>query len=298
MKIKNALKLSLTSMIALLALLLIGSVMAQDEMQSFTIEATEDGIIVPETVDAGWAEITFDNATELPFYSIIGRLDDDVTVDEFMGSLMGVMSGESADVPLATLLGSPLALPEATEVAMYNLEPGNYVVLSVAGEMPDMATFVVEGEVSDMDIEVDADLTVPLVDFAFGIPEELEAGEQVWIIENLGEQWHEMAILSVPDGTTLEDAMMMMAPEEMEEDVDAEESAEVEEEGGIDLSGISFLWSPMSEEGEALVMVDLEPGTYLVTCFLPDTSSEEMASHLELGMVQIITVVGETEDTE
>ncbi len=270
-------------MLALFTHILVGGALAQDDMQSITIEATENGLVVPEIVSAGWIEIVFDNNSEIPLYSIIGRLDDEATIDEFLGALMGMFSGEADVVPPATFLGSPLTLPEETQTAMYNLEAGTYVVVSVAGEQPDFATFVVEGDMSEDEIE--ADLTIPMADFAFGLPIELNAGEQIWQIENRGKQWHEMVFIPIPEGSTMEDAMMMLMP--------AEGDAESEDGGALDLAGIELFWSPMSEGENALLQVDLAPGTYLVSCFIPDVNSEEMMSHAELGMMQIVTVVEE-----
>lgn len=286
---KRALSIVLMSVLALLTIMSAG-VLAQDdmeaEMQALTITASEEGIVVPETVSAGLAEITFENSTEIPFYSIIGRIDEGVSMDEFMGSLMGVFAGDPEAAPPASFLGSPMALPGETQTAMYNLEAGMYVVLSVAGEQPDMTTFVVEGEMAE-GVEIEADLVVPFADFVFGLPPEVVAGEQIWQIENRGEQWHEMVFMALPDGATMQDAMMLMMPPEAEE---GEELAEGEEDGPS-MDGISFLWSPMSTDNSAFTMIDLEPGTYLVICFLPDSDSEEGLSHADQGMMQILTVV-------
>lgn len=281
-------KRTLSVLLATLVLcvhILVGGALAQDDMQTVTIEATEDGLVVPEIVSAGWVEIVFENTSEFPLYSIIGRLDDEATIDDFLGALMGMFSGEAGVVPPATFLGSPLTLPEETQTAMYNLEAGTYVVVSVAGEQPDFATFVVEGDMSENDTEIEADLTITLADFVFGLPIELNTGEQIWQIENRGEQWHEMVFIPIPEGSTMEDAMMML--------MSAEGDAESEDGGALDLAGIEFLWSPISEDENALLRIDLAPGTYLVSCFIPDINSEEMMSHAELGMMQIVTVLEE-----
>ncbi len=285
---RKALPILLTGVIAAVLLVLVGGVFAQDdEMQAISIAATEDGIIVPEMVSAGLAEITFENTTEIPFYSIIARLDEGASMDEFMGELMGVFAGDASALPPANFLGSPLALPGETQTAMYNLEAGMYVVLSVAGEEPDMATFVVEGDMAE-DVEIEADLVVPFADFVFGLPSELVDGEQIWQIENRGEQWHEMVFMAIPEGSTMQDAMMMLMPPPEAEEGDEEMA---EEEGGPSMDGISFLWSPMSSGNSAFTQINLEPGTYLVLCFIPDSTSEEGLSHAEQGMMQILTVV-------
>ncbi len=46
----------------------------------------------------------------------------------------------------------------------------------------------------------------------------------------------------------------------------------------------------MSAGERAWVQFDLAPGTYLVSCFIPDVNSDEHASHAALGMIQVVTV--------
>lgn len=272
--LKRFIHISLIS--AVLLLVITGAVLGQTTtIPTATITLSAEGLVTPETIPAGWVEITFENAGDIPLFGIMARLDDDATMDDFMGALMGMMSGEVGIVPPATFTGAPASMPGAMQSAAYNLAAGNYILLNVAGEEPQIATFVVEGEAADTDFEPEADLTVALVDFAFGLPVELPAGEQTWLIENLGQQWHELIVIPVPDGTTLEDAMSLLMAVEGEE-------------GGI--PEFAAVWSPMSAGEQAWVQVDLAPGTYLVSCFIEDVNSDEHAIHAALGMMQIVTV--------
>ena len=269
----------ITLISAVLLLVITGAVLGQTAtIPTATITLSTDGLVTPETIPAGWVEIALENIGEAPLFGIMARLDEDATMDDFMGALMGMMSGEVGVLPPATFIGAPAAMPGTTQSVIYNLAAGSYVLLNVAGEEPQIATFVVEGEAVDIDFEPEADLTVALVDFAFGLPVELPAGEQTWLIENLGEQWHELIVIPVPDGTTLEDAMsLLMATEE-------------EAEGEGTMPEFAAVWSPMSAGERAWVQVDLAPGTYLVSCFIEDVNSDEHAIHAALGMLQIVTV--------
>jgi hypothetical protein len=274
----------ITLISAILLLAITGAVLGQTPaIPTATITLAAEGLVTPGTIPAGWVEVTFENAAEAPLFGIMARLDDDATMDDFMGALMGIMGGDAGIVPPATFTGAPAAMPGTTVSATYNLSAGMYILLNVAGEEPQIATFVVEGEAADTDFEPEADLTVALVDFAFGLPVELPAGEQTWLIENLGEQWHELIMIPVPAGTTLEDAMsLLMAVEEG-----------AEGEGGA--PEFAAVWSPMSAGERAWFQFDLAPGTYLVSCFIPDANSDEHAIHAALGMIQIVTVT-ETAD--
>jgi hypothetical protein len=272
------LKLFIRMTLLFTLLVFAGAASGQTTTPTVTITLSAEGLVTPETIPAGWVEITFENTAEAPLFGIMARLDDDATMDDFMGALMGMMSGETGIIPPATFTGAPAAMPGAVQLVTYNLAAGSYVLLNVAGEEPQIAMFAVEGEAADMGFEPEADLTVALVDFAFGLPVELSAGEQTWLIENVGEQWHELIVIPVPDGTTLEDAMsLLMAVEE-----------EAEGEGGM--PEFSMVWSPMSAGEQAWVRVDLAPGTYLVSCFIEDVNSDEHAIHAALGMIQIVTV--------
>jgi hypothetical protein len=262
----------------LMLLAIAGTVFGQPAISSVTITLSAEGMVAPETIPAGWVEITFENTAEAPLFGIMARLDEDATMDDFMGALMGMMGGDAGIVPPATFTGAPAAMPGTLQRVTYNLAAGTYILLNVAGEEPQIATFVVEGEVAEGDFEPEADLIIPLVDFAFGLPAELPAGEQTWLIENIGEQWHEMIFIPVPDGTTLEDAMMLMMA--------VEEGAE----GDGGMPEFAAVWSPMSAGEKAWMTVDLAPGTYLVSCFIPDVNSDEHAIHAALGMIQIVTV--------
>lgn len=269
----------ITLISAVLLLVITGAVFGQTAtIPTATITLSTDGLITPETIPAGWVEIAFENIAEAPLFGIMARLDEDATMDDFMGALMGIMGGDAGIVPPATFTGAPAAMPGTTQSVIYNLAAGSYVLLNVAGEEPQIATFVVEGEAVDIDFEPEADLTVALVDFAFGLPVELPAGEQTWLIENLGEQWHELIVIPVPDGTTLEDAMSLLMAVE----------GEAEGEGGM--PEFAAVWSPMSAGERAWVEVDLASGTYLVSCFIEDVGSDEHAIHAALGMIQIVTV--------
>jgi hypothetical protein len=254
---------------------------AQDELPTATISAAADGVTVPETLPEGLVAITFDNTAEAPFVPILLRLNDDVTMDDFMGA-MGGDPGQMTE--LATLKGGTQINPASTVEVTYDFTPGNYALLNFAAEEPQVATFTVEDDAaveSGSQTEPEADLKVALVDFAFGIPVELKAGEQTWLLDNRGQQWHEMVVYKIDDKLSLADAKALVL-----------ESMTAEDPSTLGLEQ-AFLWLPMSEEQHAWVNLDLEPGTYAVACYLPDVNAEteeDMHSHMENGMIQFITV--------
>ena len=115
------------------------------------------------------------------------------------------------------------------------------------------------------------DISVTLVDFAFKLPEMIKAGKRIWKFTNEGVQPHEMSIIKLGEGKTVQDALSFLEspvgtpPLEM-------------------IGGIQALAS--GKTGWAVL--DLSPGYYAVLCFVPDPASGK--THIELGMVSVFTV--------
>lgn len=242
----------------------------QSEAHQFTITSSADGLTAPETLPEGLVTVAFENSAETPFVGIFGRLNEGATMEDLMTAM--------AENPMAlasqlTLKGGPGVMPGQTTEMTYHLDAGNYVLLNVGAQPPQIASIsVADGE----DVEYEepiADVTVTLADFAFGIPLTLPAGKHLWQIDNVGEQWHEIVIAPVEPDATLEELQALMAEGE---------------QSGLQLFPLAM---PLSGGQSAWLTVDLQPGTYLIVCSLPDIlRMEEMHSHLELGMVQLVTV--------
>ena len=253
--------------------------LAQEEAENPVIAATEDGVMLPaEELAAGIVTLTFQNDTEAPFSPILARLNEGKTVEDFMGAMQ---QGPAAAFAVVTVLGSPEVGVESSADVTYDLLAGDYLLLSFASDgPPDLLPFSVAETQGETGEAPEADAEVSLVDFAFAIPAELRTGEQLWEIANLGEQPHQMQVFRVDDDATLPDVTealttAMMAAEAGPPEMPFE---------------TAFAWTLMSPDTRAWVEVNLEPGTYAVVCFIPDTTSEEMVSHLEHGMITLVTV--------
>lgn len=249
----------------------------EEASENPVIAASAEGVTLPEGLTAGIVTFTMQNDNEAPFAPFIVRLKEDTTLDDFMAALQ---EGEEAALPLVVLVGGPNVAPESAMDVTYDLAAGEYVLLDFSSEMPSVVPFTVaEAEEGAEAAEApEADVEVALVDFAFTLPTELEAGEQVWKLENLGEQWHEMAVVRIEEGVDIEELTatlmeMMMSEEGPGAELPFEEV---------------FFWAPQDPGTTAWVTLDLEPGTYAVICFLPDFATGH--SHLEHGMISILTV--------
>jgi|FLYN01.1.fsa_nt_gi hypothetical protein len=262
---------SLIAVLSLLAAAVSISAHEEGEIPTFPIESTEDGISLPPELPAGLVTLSFENGNEAPFTPILARLNEDVTFEQFAEALN---QGPETAIPLVSLLGAPQIAPEASFDVTYNFEPGTHVLMDFESEVPVIETFtVVEGEVEQV-VESEADVTVVLVDYLFGMPVEIEAGVKHWSIENAGEEWHEMGIFHVEEGTTVEEAVEVI-------------TAAMEQETEPEMEQV-FFWTPLSPGEQAQFELELEAGTYLVICFLP--SFADGSPHFAHGMAQIITV--------
>ena len=253
------------------------TLLAQEEIPSVTGTASDEAIEFPAEVPAGLVNLTFENSrTEVPYSPLIARLNDGVSMD-------AVLAAEETEDPFDTLFlvtlygGSEVAPGESLSYAT-ELIPGEYILVEFCEGCDDseLRPFVaVEGDMMEQ-TEPEADITLAMVDFAFGVPAQISAGPQVWHLQNFGEQWHEVAVFKVEEGTTtldVRDTLMSIDPES----------------GEMPPYIPSFFWAPTGADTQAWVTIDLEPGTYAVSCFLPDLAGD-FSPHLAHGMVQVFTV--------
>ncbi|MBI5671555.1 MAG: hypothetical protein HZC41_26485 [Chloroflexi bacterium] len=263
-------------LVLLVLALLVGMVpvFAHEGEASATIVNGPEGLVVPAELHAGIVDVTFTNITDAPFAPLLARLNDGVTVDALMAAMS---AGPEAGLPLITLLGGTEIAPQSSFVATFDLKAGEHVLLNFAGKAPDVKTFTVADEDDTNAAAPEADVQVSLLDFAFSLPTSISAGEQTWLLENKGDQWHEMAIARIDDRTTvaeLRDIMQTMASGEADP-------------ATLPIEQVGF-WMPMQQGERAWFNLNLEPGTYVVACFLPDFASGH--AHINLGMVQLLTV--------
>ena len=134
-------------------------------------------------------------------------------------------------------------------------------------------------------VEPQADVVVELHDFAYVMPDEIKAGEQLWEVKNEGDQFHMMALLKPNPGVTLDDLKAAFAAMERGE-LTGPPPFEFVSTGGM---------APISEGERQWAKFSLDPGEYMAVCPLPDMAAlmagEPPLSHLEHGMLKTISVV-------
>lgn len=202
--------------------------------------------------------------------AFLARLNGGVSLEQFIEALS--QPDPTAAVSLVSLLGG--ASNTADGQLIVELQPGQHVLVNFPEDGPPTTVPFTAGEPSGATAPT-ADVTVDLVDFNFAIPAEIEAGSKVWRISNKGQQWHEMAIVKLSEGATVDDVLAMVQSEE-------------EPAGPPPFEDVAF-WSPNSPGETGYVTWDLPAGEYTVICFLPDLAGD-MSPHASHGMVATLTV--------
>jgi hypothetical protein len=113
-------------------------------------------------------------------------------------------------------------------------------------------------------------------EYAFLMPEEAEGGVVSFETSNIGKEVHEYALGRLDEGKTLADVMKALEQEQRDP------PTWFEDVGGV----------PVLSQGEEITITrDLEPGTYVMLCFLP---SPKGVPHVNLGMVKSFELVGDS----
>jgi hypothetical protein len=127
--------------------------------------------------------------------------------------------------------------------------------------------------------ETTGEATLPQIvvqahDFAFDLPDQIEAGLVKIVLENHGMEPHHLQLARLNDGVTPEQfvATLEQGPEEAAMTM-------ITFPGGV---------GPIDPTGRQEAIVELTPGTYVVLCFIP---SPDGVPHLAKGMLDFVEVV-------
>ena len=114
---------------------------------------------------------------------------------------------------------------------------------------------------------------VGLVEFAFNLNRlSFPAGDVTFQASDDGKQMHEMGIIRLPEGVSLEEAL------------------QAEDLGALGIEDIAH-FGPVAPGAQATWTVkDLEPGRYAYACFIPDQDDPQGTPHALKGMVGQFTV--------
>lgn len=237
-----------------------------------TIMAHDYSFEAPAEIAAGLVRVKLMAHGNEPHHVQFARLNDGVTFEQFTAALQ---EGEAAAMALITFPGGVAPIdPESNASAVLDLTPGAYVLLCFIPS-PDGVPHLAKGMIAPVTVvestaqpapEPVVDATVKLVDFSFVLPTDIKAGKQIWKVVNEGSQAHEINLMKLAEGKTLDDVAAWMAKPE-----GAPPFYNVGGYNGVDAQKAGWM------------DLDLTPGQYVAICHIPDPASGK--PHDALGMV-------------
>lgn len=244
-----------------------------------SIDAMDFSYTAPETINAGWVRVKLSNSGKEPHHVQLLRLNEGVTLEQFQEALK---QGEGPALALVKEMGGVGAIaPGGSAQAVINLTDGEYVILCFVPSPSDHVAHLAKGMIKSLMVraasgtqaqEPMADLTVTMKDFLFDLPEILPAGPRTIKVVNNGPESHELNLLRLAEGKTIEDVNQYLAAPDGPPPF-------------IPVGGINGLGAGLS----GYIEFDFQPGTYIAICNIPSPHAEGHP-HFTLGMIKQFTV--------
>jgi hypothetical protein len=225
------------------------------------------------SVKAGFVKVSLDNQGQEPHQVQLVRINDGVTPQQLQEAQTD-QTGEKL-LPLVTVKGGVNGIaPGTKQSAVTKLDAGQYLMLCFL-RGADGVAHAAKGMVAPFTVSAPATKAaepkygseVEAKDFSFTLPT-FKAGEQTIELKNAGPSPHEMTLYRVADGKTAADVQNAL-------------SATTPPTGPP-----PFVWAgggaAVAPGTSTFPTLDLKPGTYVVTCFVPDPKTGK--PHIALGM--------------
>ncbi len=260
-----------------------------------SLTATEYVFEAPDTIPAGWTTFRLANQGQEIHYGHMVRLEPGRTVPELVEAYAEAIRTSGPRPKWLTRFGGPGgAAPGETSSVTQFLEPGSYVwVCPIEDEAgtPHFAKgetwpFVVRAagpDVANPAAAPVADLVVRLLDFSFDVGTPIRAGRHTVRVENAGVEPHDLVVMKLAPGRTIQDLQTWMNPERARRPGQAEEPPPPLETVGTGAGGIAAIAPGMASYFEA----DLTPGEYVLLCM---ATAPDGRSHIEHGMIRQVSV--------
>lgn len=240
-----------------------------------TFHGTDFAFSGPDTLAPGYTEIRFVNDGPSEHHMIVARLEAGKT----MADIMAAFEADPNGIPVwMTFVGLANSVRTGGSTgSISDLKPGTHVAFCFIPS-EDGAPHFVKGMAKVFEVAgeptgaaaPEAVAEIRLKDFSFTVPT-LTAGTHVFHIVNDGPELHEAQMIKLDEGQTLADFMATQVPGYTGEHV------------GHSIGGSGAL----SAGEDNYWPVTLEPGNYVLICFVPDAAG---APHFVQGMAQEVTV--------
>jgi hypothetical protein len=240
-----------------------------------TVTAKEFEFDAPASVPAGVVTFKLVNAGKQLHHASLVKLEEGKTGKD----LLAALSKPGPPPAWAVAMGGPNAPdPGQSANATVALRPGKYAWVCFIPDT-DKAPHFVKGMVKEFDVAPPAGsmtlpaaaISVQLSDYEFKLSSTPKAGKQTWRIRNYASQPHELELVKIAPGKTIDDLKAWL-------------KTEAGPPPGNAVGGIAILGSNTANNAD----FDLTPGTYALLCFVPDAKDGQ--PHFAHGMILAFTV--------
>lgn len=239
-----------------------------------SVVAKDFGFDVPATFRGGLVKMSYTNAGKEPHFAAFAKAAPGKTFADVKAALTAPPSATppSGPPPFEILAAFPTGDPGTTGSLTMNLPAGDYALFCELPS-PDGTPHTKKGMVTQVTVTDGpsgelpaAAATIKAVDFALSDPAPLRAGKNVVAIDNQGKQGHEINLIELPAGKTMDDVVAWAKAEN----------------GPPPMHFLTGVAVAAGAKGTA--EFDLKPGaTYAFACFIPDFLGD-FAPHVTKGM--------------
>ena len=244
--------------------------------QEVTFTATDFAFTGPDSIAPGVTAIRLVNQGMQDHNLILGHLAEGKTMQDMLDFMKVDSLG---DPPWLTWRGSASGIAaQGSNTTISDLPAGRYVAICYMPDPADGRPHVTKGMIKELVVAgprgdapaPTADVEARTSDYKFTMPA-LTAGAHTIHVVNDGPTTHEIQLIRLNEGATMESFMASLAP------------GSTTPPPGVFLGGVGGL----SRGAENYWAVTLEPGRYLLVCFVPDPDG---TPHAMKGMVQELTI--------
>ncbi|MCC6927834.1 MAG: hypothetical protein IT359_02475 [Gemmatimonadaceae bacterium] len=244
-----------------------------------TIVATDFAYEAPDTIAGGLVSLRLVNHGTTLHHVQLVRLLEGKTYHDLTEGLKQMKPGNAPPPWIEDVVGPNAPEPGGESRLIRELAPGSYAILCFV-DLPDRVPHLMKGMMKPLTVTAPpaavaatpaSDITVQMTDYDWALSTPLTAGKHVIRLENQSQQSHEMFIARLDAGRTKEDFLKW---------------------------GMTYQGAPPGKaiggttgqkKGDVVYLpVELEPGNYLLVCFVPD--AKDGKPHLAHGMIKEIAV--------
>jgi hypothetical protein len=250
----------------------------------------------PDTITAGWTNFHFANNGDDIHYAHFVKLAPGRTATELVTAYGEAIRTSAPRPEWLTRFGGPGgAIPGGSSAVTQYMEPGTYVLLCpvedsagtphfAKGEFKTLVVGSSGSEALAHEATPSATAMIRLVDFGFEVDSQLRAGEHTIRVSNAGRDGHDLIVVKLAQGVTIDDVRRTMNPEAARR-IDSEDKPPLPfHELGTPAGGIAAIRPGM----DVFFTTTLERGDYVLVCM---ATAKDGRSHIEHGMIQRVSVL-------